>query len=96
MPDATTAVYDWQGKPVPEGETDDTVIDVWEITPHPDDSYTHTVTRSWQDVNEVMNRVPELYLDGADQDRCREGVTITIRLKSMTLGEYRRITEDCP
>lgn len=90
MATAKTAT-DWQGMPIPEGETDETVIKVWEVTPHPDGHYTHAVIRSWQQVNDFMCRVPEMYLDGVSEDECREGVTLTIKLRQMSLGEYREI-----
>lgn len=82
---------DWQGKPVPDDEPDDKVIQVWEITPHPDGFHSHAVIRSWQDVNEFMCRVPEMYLDGSDETECREGVTVRIRLRNMTVYDYGEI-----
>lgn len=91
MSTVTKVETDWQGKPVPEGETDDTVIDVWEVSPHPDGYHDFAVVRSWQDVNRFLTDVPEMYLDGKSPADCREGVTITIRTRSMTLREYRDI-----
>jgi hypothetical protein len=85
------------GNPIPDGETDDTPILVWEITPHPTDcEYDCMVVRSYQDMCEYVGDNIDTLLEHVDQPELREGVTLTFRLKAMTLGEYREIMENEP
>lgn len=39
---------DWEGRPVPEGESPSKVVLAWEVEPHPDSRYYMYVERSWQ------------------------------------------------
>jgi hypothetical protein len=82
---------DWEGKPLPPDETADAVIKVWEISPHPNGTYDYTLIRSWHEVKRFLADTAELYLHDLDESECAEGVTIKIRLVTVTRDEYEEV-----
>ena len=83
---------DWQGRSVPDNETPETVIRVWEITPHPTSrQYGSLVIRSWQEMLRYMNEQLDIYLESFEVDEISEGVSLKFRVVEMTNAEYDEI-----
>lgn len=86
---------DATGQPVPEGETPDTLIDVWEIDPHlQSDDYDVLWERSWQRMLELMRDNFDTFLERIEDDELRQGVTIKVRLVKMRLADYLESVEE--
>lgn len=86
---------DYEGRPVPPGETDDTRILVWEVAPHPGglDTNAVLVVRSWQQMLACVRYNLDGFLERPDAADLRSpgGVALTFRLIEMTRGEYAEL-----
>jgi hypothetical protein len=92
-----TRKTDHNGEPIPSGETDETRILVWEVTPHPTNpDYDCMVVRSYQDMCDYVGDNIDIMLEQIDDRDLREGVALTFRLRDMSLGDYREIMENEP
>lgn len=92
-PDPELSNRDWQGMPIPDDETDDTTITVWEVDPHISDSrYDIAVVRSRWDLLCFLEEHVELWLDRYSEADLRAGVTLKIRLCDMSKRDYAQIT----
>jgi hypothetical protein len=82
----------WDNTPVPDDETDDTVITVWNIEPHIDSSYDYCCVRSFADAIKCATKVAE-YLCEDSLPTKDSPANIKIWTSKMTLGDYREIQE---
>lgn len=82
---------DHHGRPVPDGETDDTVITVWEIYPAMDSGYDHEVVRCYQDAVARAKEIVAFLMDDLDREHPLE---LRITTNQMTLGDYRDLIVD--
>lgn len=88
-----TTERDWQGRPVPADESPETVIKVWEITPHLSDKYDGLMVRGWQEMLDQLRVIAEHRLEDAEDDDLSEGLTFTVRLTETTRGQYDGLIE---
>jgi len=82
---------DYHGKPVPDNESPDKIIDVWEIEPSLDTSYDYVTIRSYQDAVEYAKQVVEELMDNLEQEF---PIKIEIRKGEMTVGAYLELQEE--
>jgi hypothetical protein len=82
---------DADGRPVPDGETGDTVITVWVIEPHPSSDYDEIWVRDYHAAYRAAAGVVESRMDSIGED---EVIAIKIRRKRTTLREYAEAMED--
>lgn len=79
-------VIGWDGRPTPVPEGPDDIVTVWEISPEPHElagEYDTYVARCSSTARDCMMSKLEALVDGADEERLREGVSITVRLVDM-------------
>lgn len=86
---------DWEGRDILAEESDEKVIFVWCMTPHPfDTEFDHLVERSWQQFIKLYEDGLERLLDHPTREELLNGgVTVNFKLVRMTLGEYREIID---
>lgn len=83
---------DHEGRDIPPGETRDTVINVWSISPHMQDrDFDCCLIRSWQEMLSFVESNLDSHLERYSTDELQEGVTIRFQLIQMTLGQYEDI-----
>lgn len=91
---------DWEGHPVPSDEPDDKSILVWEVSPHPQQTYSSEEgdvmwCRSWQEMLGTVGDHLEEMLEGVDrEDLIHEGFAVKFRLRKVTVGQYREMVQD--
>lgn len=85
---------DWQGIPILEYEDPEYVIRVYEITPHPEAPDSRLVVRSWQEMLRYVSDSLETFLEHCECDELLEGVTLTFKLREMTVREYEEIVNN--
>ena len=85
---------DYTNRQVPADEAPDTVIKVWEVTPHMSDDYSHLVVRGWQDMLDAVRQVAEAHLENMPDDELRDGLEIKVRLVEMSRQEYDGFQDD--
>ena len=84
---------DWQGLQIAKDEPRDAIVDVWEVTPHPDnDDFDCCLVRSWHELLPIITRSAERLIDAADEFVLREGVEIKVRLVKMRRDEFEEIS----
>lgn len=87
----TEPEVDWQGHPVPPGETEGTEILVWQATPNllnrDYDSFWCRGYRQFCDALE--NSLIYLFDDVDPEVLLSDGVTLNVKLAKTTLGEYQ-------
>jgi hypothetical protein len=83
---------DWQGRPVPPNEADETAIKVWQVSPHPilRDGFAY-VERSWRKMLDLVTNNLDVMLER--ESVAEDGLTLTFKVVEMTLGDYREIVE---
>lgn len=80
---------DYHGRPVSENESPDTIIKVWEISPHPDSrEYDCCVIRSWQHMLDYVSNHLDDVLDRLEPEDEKAGISIRFRVIEMTRGDY--------
>lgn len=87
---------DWIGDPVPHDEPEDKEIFVWVIDP---DVSRRGFDELWErDYYRMIDLVQDNladHLESKDPEELREfGVTIKLRVRSTTVGEYREVVGD--
>lgn len=79
----------WNGKPAPESEDPNSVIKVWQISPHTDQSYDDCIIRDYHQAIKWAQGLVETVMD----DDQRLPATIDIRLVEMRLCDFREIQD---
>jgi len=82
---------DCQGLPVPTNETRDTIITVWDISPHVSSDYSSCICRSYQRAVQLAKDTVEHLMDDPYQEL---PVSVTIKQRQMSLGDYEDATDD--
>lgn len=81
---------DATGRPVPEDESPDTLIDVWEIDPHLQQNGDYDVLweRSWQKMLALVRDNFDTFLERYEDAELRQGVNVRISLVTMRRSDY--------
>lgn len=80
---------DAEGREIPPDEPLDKIIDVWTIEPSMvGQEYDYIVIRSWQDMLQHVRDNLDCFLERYEEEDLREGVSIKIRLRKMTVKDY--------
>ncbi len=83
---------DFSGRPIQSDEPSDAIIDVWEVTPHPQSCRCDfLIERSWQKMLGLIGDNLDSFLERFDDDELREGVSIKIKLTEMAKCDYEEI-----
>lgn len=90
--DDTETILDYRNVKIPTPKQDDEVK-VWEITPHRSTSYDHCLVMGWGDMLDEVKGTAEALLE-RDEGKDEEGITIKVRLVSMTYDEFVCAAED--
>ncbi len=88
---------DWQGRPIPKDETDDTKILVWCIDPGIV-GYDQTWVRDYQQAIEAAQEILAQNMDDLNEKDAKAGigVSVSIRLVETTVGEMKAIDAQEP
>lgn len=79
---------DYKGNPIPQDETDDTIVSAYEINPCcSSNSYDLTIIRGWQDMLNHLETNIGLWLDEFQDDDFEKGVKLTITLIKIRRGD---------
>lgn len=80
---------DWEGRPIPENETPDTDILVWEVSPHPDTKFDVLLERSWQQMLDYIKSELDGMIENQAEDELLEvPFIISFRLRKMSKSHY--------
>lgn len=84
---------DCYGRPIPKGETPDTVIRAWKITPHPAtcSDYDYVLERSYQ---RAVRAAAEALEDLMDQMEDGDERSVTVETIEMRLSDYLEGPDD--
>lgn len=86
----------WDGRPIPDNETPDTEIVVWEVNPHPSDDDIVLLERSWQRMLDYVASNLDGMLERQDKEELTETpFNISFRLRRMQKRYYDEIVADC-
>jgi len=86
-----TKPLDHQGKPISDGETDDTEIIVWEIEPSLYSGYVSLIVRDYHKAVTLVHGTVTMMMDDEDEEM---PLVVTIKHRKITLGEYNEIMEN--
>lgn len=87
-----TKERDWQGNEITQPEDDATVINVWEIEPAIGTDYDLIVVRDYHRAQDIAGEQMMFLMDDGTEDELLESpCVVSVRLKKMSLGDYRSL-----